>query len=336
MKMRSLLLIMVLSSLCEARAQDAMDKFVSEICSCFKSLKPEAITSVDVINQAIEKCVDNSIAIHKKALKKANAIDWDKGASEAQVTNMWQLVFAKCEDASSVAFKRKEALENAENGNSFHGIIVYVQDLEVSGTFKKMGVTKDLVVAEMKKKGEWADTLYTFYHLGNYAKIGNNKEQSQKIYRPKENTIYSYAAIGDGICTVQEALDFALDGGPDKPASITELDSSVTVMGVPCKVIRMKWKIGQFDYYYNPSTAQVDPALFAKHTSEGFAQFVSMTKCLPLQTVNSAAGVKIIQTAVKVEEGKFDNKMFDLPELVEDPSLNAIKLPGMKRMRIKE
>ena len=164
----------------------------------------------------------------------------------------------------------------------------------------------------MKKEGKWADSLFTFYRLGNYAFIGNNKNQTQKIYVADENTIYSFSSIGNGVCSVQEAVDLDLNGAPDKP-TITELDTTVTIMNFPCKAIRMKWKLSEFDYYYHPSQLNANPELFKLHTSEGLAQFVAMTKCLPLQIVKNTMGMKVIQTAAVIAPGDFDISMLGRP-----------------------
>ena len=331
-----LMLLIALCSFSRAiHAQDSMDKFVSDVCACIQKMKPETLPSISAIDEGIGNCLNTAIATHKKDLKKQNIIDWDKGATEEQAAKMWQQIFKKCNDATAAVFARKGALEDEAASGSFQGIILYAQDIEVGGSFKKMGITKDRILEDMKKKGSWADSLYSFHRLGNYARIGNNEEQSQKIYIADENTIYSFNAIGDGICSVQEAIDLDLTGAPDKP-TVIELDSTATIMGMTCKIMRMKWKISQIDYYYNQSQAQVNPELFSKHSSEGFAEFLKRTKCLPLQIVSNAIGMTVIQTAIGIKPGKFDSTIMAVPELVEDESLNVMKLPGIKMMRIKE
>ena len=157
-----------------------------------------------------------------------------------------------------------------------------------------------------------------------------------KIYHRSENTIYSFNAKEAAVCSVQEAEDLDLSGNPDKP-TIIEIDSAVTIMGKPVKIIRMKWKLSQIDYYYNATLAPMSPDLFSEHSSEAFAAFIGMTNCLPLQIVTSVASMfVIIQTAVKVKPVIVDEAVFKVPELVDDESLNVIKIPGIKMMRIKK
>jgi hypothetical protein len=89
------------------------------------------------------------------------------------------------------------------------------------------------------------------------------------------------------------------------------------------------------DYFYNSSQARVNPDLFSKHSSQGFAEFVKRTKSLPLQIVVSSMGVIVIQTATEIKQGKINSDVFTIPVLMEDESLNVMKVPGVKAMRVK-
>ncbi len=197
-----------------------------------------------------------------------------------------------------------------------------------------MGITKEMLREKMNTDGSWFDTLWVFYRAGNYSQIGSDAAETTKIYDPSSNTIYSYQVSGKDICSVQQALDLDLKGGADKPA-VSVVDSTVTIMGFPCKIIRLKWGLGQYDYYYNDTQAKVDPTLFAKHTSEGLSEFLKLSGSLPLQIVKSVMGMEVIHTAVLIKQGKVNPDVFEVPELVEDNSLNSITLPGITMMRIK-
>jgi hypothetical protein len=333
MKTRSFLMVFCLV-LSHAYAQDIKRKFSSGICTCFEKIKLRALTTSVAVEREMTLCFTTSIMNHQEALKKAKVIDFET-ASDEDMTAFWGSVFTNCQDVAKAAYARVEELQNEEAAGSFQGAILYVQRIQISSAFKKMGITEENMMDDLKKKGSWADTLYSFHRRGDYARIGNNKEQYQKIYIADDNTIYIFSVMGNGICSVQEAVDLDLNGAPDKP-TIMELDSAATIMGVPCKIMRMKWKISQIDYYYNDAHSQVNPDLFSRHSSEGLAEFTKRTKCLPLQIVTNTMGMTVIQTAVAVRPGQVDTDMFGVPELVEDESLNLVKLPGIKMMRIKE
>jgi hypothetical protein len=215
---------------------------------------------------------------------------------------------------------------------SFEGTISYLNDFELSKKFKEMGFTKEMMLDELKKKGTWYDTAYVSYKQGDYVMIAG---QMKKIYKASENKFYGFDDPESDICSVQEAVDLTLDGKPDKP-TVIELDSTAMIRGFTCKIIRMKWKLGQVDYYYHPDMAKVDPSLFSRHSYEGLSEFVARTKCLPLQIVREAMGMKLIQTAAAVKSHPVKAELFVLPKLVEDKELNQFKLPGVTMMRIKK
>jgi hypothetical protein len=216
---------------------------------------------------------------------------------------------------------------------SFEGTITYLNDFEVSKKFLEMGLTKEVLAAELKKKGGWFDTVRVSYKKGNYIFLTNSL--LKKIYRSSENKIYTFDDPDGEICSVQNAVDLKLNGEPDKP-QVTELDSTATILGMPCKIIRMKWPMSQVDFYYNAGQAKVDPSLFGSHSYEGLSEFVSRTKCLPLQIVRQMMGMSLIQTALAIKPQEVKDNLFSIPELVEDKELNALKIPGITFMRIKK
>ncbi|MCK6617635.1 MAG: hypothetical protein L6Q51_08320 [Cyclobacteriaceae bacterium] len=332
--MKTLVTLLILTFCSPVFAQEITVTFANDVCACFKNLKLETYTSSEALGEEMGNCFLNAGKKHQKELKKKKVIDMDK-ATQAELENLWKVVFQQCPDVSKATFARNSELEDNEANTSFQGIITYIQDLEVGGAFKKMGITKEMLMAEINKEGKWFDTLWVNYRLGNYAQFGNNKAQTTKVYDPSDNIIYTFELTGNDLCSVQEAVDLTLGGEADKP-TVTVVDSAVTIMGLPCKIIRMKWSLGQYDYYYNETQARVNPELFANHTSEGFAEFLKMSGSLPLQIVKSVMGMDIIQTAVDIQQGSVDRNAFNIPELVEDESLNAIRMPGTTIMRIKK
>lgn len=317
-----------------AFSQDVTTKFANDVCACLKGIKLETYTSSTMLSKEVGTCFVNSATTHQKELKKKKVVDLDKATNE-QITDLWTYVWKQCQEVGQAAFSRRAELEDAEADLSFQGIITYTQDFVIGGAFKNMGITKEMLMQEMNKEGKWFDTLWVNYRLGNYAQFGNDAAQTAKIYHASDNIIYTFQLSGDDLCSVQEAVDLTLDGKADKPV-VTVVDSAVTIMGLPCKIIRMKWRLGQLDYYYNESQARINPELFAKHTSDGLAEFLKISGSLPLQIVKSVMGMDIVQTAVNIEQGRVDKNAFEVPELVEDASLNVIKMPGITIMRVKK
>ena len=54
------------------------------------------------------------------------------------------------------------------NGQSFEGTLAYVTDFEIAEDFKKMGITKEILIKKMKQEGSYSDTIKTSYKQGNY------------------------------------------------------------------------------------------------------------------------------------------------------------------------
>lgn len=299
MKSSSLLVIILYFGFSQVNAQNVMTKFKTEACECFQKMKPEAMTTSTAVEKEIYSCFTVSAMAHQQEFKKHKIIDLDN-ATQEEMNNLWKQIFEHCKAVTTAAFDRMTLLQNEAAAHSFEGFITYVQDIRLSAAFEKMGLTKKMMKDEMNKKGSWFDTLRVAYWAGNYSKIGNNTVVTKKIYNRSENIIYTFNAKEADVCSVQEAVDLDLNGNPDKP-TVIELDSTVTVMGMPTKIIRMKWKLSQIDYYYNATQAQTSPDLFSKHSGEGLAEFIAMTKCLPLQIVTSVMGMLIVQTAVEVK-----------------------------------
>lgn len=216
-------------------------------------------------------------------------------------------------------------------GQNFEGHINYQIDIVLSKKFTDMGITKEAMISNLKQGNSWYDTAITYYKQGNYFTIANN--DSYKVYKADVNKIFNFKP-GESTCAVQDGVDLDLEGKPDKPQLI-ELDTSVMIMGLPCKVIRMKWPLSQVDYYYNSNQAKVEPNYLSKHSFEGLSLFIEKSRSLPLRIVRLTMGMQIIQTAIEIKSIAVKEDFFKIPQLVDDESLNPFKMPGMKIMRIK-
>ena len=124
-------------------------------------------------------------------------------------------------------------------------------------------------------------------------------------------------------------------GHLDKPV-ITQLDSTATINGMLCKIVRMQWKLGKVDYYYSEGQLAVNPELFSKHTADGLADFIRMSKSLPVQIVKNAMGLDLIQTLMASQQEEINSDLFSIPTLVSDSTLSVMKLPGVEIMRVKK
>jgi hypothetical protein len=221
---------------------------------------------------------------------------------------------------------------------SFEGTLTYLADLEVSESLSKMGVTKQRLIDKMKKEGTWSDTVKIVYKEGNYYTLVGKKPKSWTIYKAETNKIYTMQD-GDAsdICTVTDAsidLEATMTG---KMPTVQKLDTSVVIDGVNCTIVRVKWKSGNYDYYYNATKLGVTPTVFAKHVYDGWAEFLKISNALPLKIVKTTKGMmSVTLTLVSSKTEKIDHKLFTIPTLISDETLNMTKLKNKEVMRIKK
>ena len=223
-------------------------------------------------------------------------------------------------------------------GQSYEGTLTYVTDIEVSEKLVKMGMTKQILLDKMKNEGSWSDTIRTSYKQGNYYTLLNNNPKSWAIFRADSNKIYS---LQDGeasdICTVTDAsidLEFTMTG---KMPTVDKLDTTVNIDGVSCSIVRVKWKSGTYDYYYNQTEFKVDGSLYAKHINDGWAEFLKISNALPRRIVKSVNGMMTItMTLTNSKNEVVDEKLFIFPKLVPDQNLNIVKIADRKMMRIEK
>lgn len=99
----------------------------------------------------------------------------------------------------------------------------------------------------------------------------------------------------------------------DEFVKIEELKLKDTIMGIPCKSVKVKSKMGEMVIFYNNDYLKVDPDLFKHHIYGHWAQIVEKIGCLPLKVEMKLMMVQMIQTAIAYKEEKVDDKRFIIP-----------------------
>ncbi len=222
-------------------------------------------------------------------------------------------------------------------GQSFEGALIYVADFTVEERMEKMGLTKDIMIAKMKEDGSYTDTITVSYKQGNYRTALNTHPASWNIYTAASNRIHT---MQDGeasdICTVMDAsvdLEASMIG---TIPTLQKLDTTVMLGGAVCNIVRVKWKTGTYDYYYDPTRLTVDASLFQGHVYDGWAEFLKISGVLPVQIVKTVKGMTTAtQTLVSIKQEAIADELFTIPTLIPDEELNVIKVAGKELMRIK-
>ncbi len=223
-------------------------------------------------------------------------------------------------------------------GQSFEGTVTYLVDVTVSKQMIDMGVTKEALLTRMRAEGSWADTIKSSYKGGNYYNLLVRKDKQWSIYRADKNKLYTMQDGEDSdICTVTDAsidLEHSMTG---KMRTVKLLDSTATVNGVVCKIVRVKWNTGITDYYYDPAQLPMDATLYAPHVTEAWGDYLKIAKALPIKITKGVNGIMTVTlTMVSAEKKSIDDKLFEIPVLVKDKDLNIIKMKNSEMMRIKK
>ena len=215
------------------------------------------------------------------------------------------------------------------NAQSFEGSITYALDFELSEKMTSAGLTKAAMLEKLKSEHLWWDSITTSYKAGNmYSSLGNSGAWS--VYRADSNKIFTFQNIDSmDICEVNDAsidLEFTMTG---KMPRIIPKDTIVMVNNIACQMIRVKWKTGTYDYYFNKEQFKIDPALFSKHVYDGWAEFTKLSGCLPIKIVKTTKGImSVSMTMVSSKAGKVDDKLFTIPELTTNAELNMVPMPN--------
>lgn len=181
----------------------------------------------------------------------------------------------------------------------------------------------------------WWDTITTSHKQGNMYSFLSKATWS--VYRTDSNKVFTFqSSDSSNIC---EAVDAAIDQEQimlGKAPKITLIDTMVMVNAIPCKIVRVKWKSGSYDYYFNAGTAKIDPTLYSKYVYEGWAEFVKLSGALPLKIVKTTKGVmSVSMTMIKLDPKPISDSLFNIPALSYDQDLNALPMPNKKYYQFK-
>ena len=225
-------------------------------------------------------------------------------------------------------------------GQSYEGTLVYKIDFQfqISEKMATMGITEEMITEKMKQDGSWTDSIETCYKQGDYISYTNFSPQSWSVYKQQTNKLYSFQnGEASDICTVTDVsidLEFQMTG--NKP-TIQELDTIVEIDGRKCEIVRVQWKTGTYDYYYDSSFLKVDHQLFENHIYDGWADFLKISNSLPVKIVKSVKGLSTVSlTLIRHSEKTIDPKLFEIPKLKPDKDLNLIKIGNRELFRIKK
>ena len=223
------------------------------------------------------------------------------------------------------------------NAQNFEGTLTYSVDFKVSQKMLDMGMTKEMLKANMESEGTWADTLITSYKNGFYKKLNLSTTNSWIIYRPDSNKLYTFQdGEASDICTVNDAsvdLEYKMTG---KMPVITLLDTLVKFNEYELKMVEVKWKSGTYYYLFSENHFKANPEQYKGHIYDGYYEYLKISKSLPIVIIKETGGmITITMSLAEYKEDKIEDSLFQIPELVEDEELNSFNFGAGKMMKIK-
>ena len=225
------------------------------------------------------------------------------------------------------------ALRSAFSQN-FEGTLSYSVKMEVSEKMQKYGVTKEILIEKMRKEGTWADTIFISYKNGNYIQQMGINKFAWSVYSVDSNKLYSFQK-GSDICTVINTsidLEEEMFGTPPK---ISLLDTSVVINDLECSIVRVKWKSGYYDYYFNTLKNPISPEFYKLYKYDGWYEYLKIAKSLPIRIVKSNKGMMTItMTLVNTSLHNVNDDLFKIPKLVYEKDLNIVPIKNRVIMRV--
>jgi hypothetical protein len=219
---------------------------------------------------------------------------------------------------------------------SFEGTLTYSVELEVSEKMQKFGMTKEVLIERMRNEGSWSDSILITYKDAKYfQQMGDNKV-AWSVYLPDSNKLFSFQKDVD-ICTVlNTGIDLEEEMSGNSPEVIL-LDTSILVSGIKCEIVRVKWKAGYYDYYFNRGTNPINPEFYKNHKYDGWYEYLKIAKSLPIRIVKSTKGMMTVtMSLVDTKLQDVDDSLFVLPNLIYDENLNIISSGNKVFMRVVE
>lgn len=192
---------------------------------------------------------------------------------------------------------------------NFEGII----DYEV--TFKNP--MPDLISDEdFFEKVGYEKVNQKYYYKDNHYKSIIKETGLTQHYKPEQQRLYSYIeGQKTGSWTdVTKAVLLQSADAETNIVSIEELDLVDTILGIPCKSIRVSTSMMETTYYFSDQY-KIDYQRFKGHKYGAWEDYLKKACSLPLKYESIVMGMMHMETvAIHVEEKELSEKEFTLPK----------------------
>ena len=139
-----------------------------------------------------------------------------------------------------------------------------------------------------------------------YKSVLNGELLQWQIYIPADNKLYTKMANNEA------ALWTDAGTNPDSVLSMVLNKNVIEILGYKCDELILNCKSGTQKYYFNKKLS-MDPKQFVNHKFANWYYYISKSNAVPLKIEIDIAQFTMISTAVKVNPGKLDAGIFQLP-----------------------
>ncbi len=201
-------------------------------------------------------------------------------------------------------------------GQSFEGTISYkMEALNPNPEMIPDSTWQEGIKSQFGEKGFMLQKY--FYKKGNYiSEIEAGDAKGFQAYNSKDGLLYSWQDKSDTAITVNsKKFMYEL-------IEIIDSEETDTILGIPCKSVIVKSKMGKMTLWYNPDYFKMDSKFYEGHKYGHWEQILKRIGCLPLKMEQKGFMTHVVQTAIEFEEIPIDDKKFDIPkfkELIENP-----------------
>jgi hypothetical protein len=160
-----------------------------------------------------------------------------------------------------------------------------------------------------KQFGPRGYMLQKNYYKGKqyFSELDTGKEHGVEAYNPKSGLIYAWKNGSDSATTINSRVYI------DEIKSIIHKEDTMSILGIPCKSMVIKSKIGELVVWYNPEYMKMDPALYKNHVYGHMESILKEIGCLPLRIEHKSGLVQLQQTLVDYREVKLNKSLFQIP-----------------------
>ena len=156
-----------------------------------------------------------------------------------------------------------------------------------------------------------------FYKKDKYiSEMDAGKETGFQAYNTKDKLLYSWQLDSDTAITVDSKKYL------DELVEIKDSEAVDTIMGISCKSIIVKSKMGQMTLWYNSDYFKMDASLYKGHKYGHWEQILKKIGCLPLKMEQKGFMTHIVQTATDFKEEPINDNQFTIPKfktIIENP-----------------